>query len=84
MKFLYFLMVVLGALVPFRHALHMFQQNGYINKEELVWLCKHNDRQRDLLFNLIFGALALIDFWLFRVLFVLVLVLALNFLFLYL
>jgi UDP-N-acetylmuramoyl-tripeptide--D-alanyl-D-alanine ligase len=55
--------------------LHMFQQNGYINKEELVWLGKHNDRQRDLLFNLIFGALALIDFWLFRVLFVLVLVL---------
>ena len=38
MKFLYFLMVVLGALVPFRHALHMFQQNRYELARYSQWI----------------------------------------------
>lgn len=41
--------------------LHMFQQNTYINSEEIVWLKKFNERQRVLLLVFIVGCLSFFD-----------------------
>ncbi|MCR4782502.1 MAG: UDP-N-acetylmuramoyl-tripeptide--D-alanyl-D-alanine ligase [Lachnospiraceae bacterium] len=72
------LMVVLGFLAMISagiYNLHMFQQNSYINSEEITWLIKHNDRQRILILNVIVGVLSILNFWPLKVLVCLLMIL---------